>query len=155
MKDGVVCPPPSHPPPPPQKKKKIQPRNIFENCVVAFLGVGDGHRVFHLWVETGSLYTACFTGLGIVTICSKTVIGQCELTLPSLIAGSCLQVVSHEKKLTSTLSTPGNEGFSGRPPDKSAYWKIIFFISHPKHMLWVLKRTVSMIRFFSASITHV
>ena len=35
-----------------------------------------------------------------------------------------------------------------RPPDKSAYWKIIFFISHPKHMLWVLKRTVSMRRFF-------
>ena len=35
-----------------------------------------------------------------------------------------------------------------RPPDKSAYWKIIFFISHPKHMLWVLKRTVLMRRFF-------
>ena len=35
-----------------------------------------------------------------------------------------------------------------RPPDKSAYWKIIFFITHPKHMLWVLKRTVSMRRFF-------
>ena len=28
-----------------------------------------------------------------------------------------------------------------RPPDKSAYWKTIFFIFHPKHMLWVLKRT--------------
>ena len=27
-------------------------------------------------------------------------------------------------------------------PDKSLYWKTIFFISHPKHMLWVLKRTV-------------
>ena len=27
-----------------------------------------------------------------------------------------------------------------RPPDKSAYWKIIFFISHPKHMWWELKR---------------
>ena len=27
-----------------------------------------------------------------------------------------------------------------RPPDKSAYWKIIFFISHPKHMLCVLKK---------------
>ena len=26
-----------------------------------------------------------------------------------------------------------------RPPDKSACWKTIFFISHPKHMLWVLK----------------
>ena len=35
-----------------------------------------------------------------------------------------------------------------RPPDKSAFLKIIFFISHPKHILWVLKRTVSMRRFF-------
>ena len=35
-----------------------------------------------------------------------------------------------------------------RPPDKSAYWKSIFLISHPKHMLSVLKRTVSMRRFF-------
>ena len=26
--------------------------------------------------------------------------------------------------------------------------KIIFFISHPKHMLWVLKKTVSMKQFF-------
>ena len=42
-----------------------------------------------------------------------------------------------------------------RPPDKSAYWTIIFFISHPKHMLWVLKRTISMRRFFWASKTHV
>ena len=31
-----------------------------------------------------------------------------------------------------------------RPPDKSVHWKIIFLISQPKHMLWVLKRTVSM-----------
>ena len=30
-----------------------------------------------------------------------------------------------------------------RPPDKSMYWNAIFFIFHPKHMLWVLKRTVS------------
>ena len=35
-----------------------------------------------------------------------------------------------------------------RPPDHSAYLKIIFLISQPKHMLWVLKRTVSMRRFF-------
>ena len=35
-----------------------------------------------------------------------------------------------------------------RPPDKSAYWKILFFISNPKHMLWVLKKTVSLRRFF-------
>ena len=26
-----------------------------------------------------------------------------------------------------------------RPPNKSAYWKTILFISRPKHMLWVPK----------------
>ena len=31
-----------------------------------------------------------------------------------------------------------------RRTDKSAYWKTIFFISHPKHMLWALKRPSSM-----------
>ena len=41
------------------------------------------------------------------------------------------------------------------PPDKSAYLKIIFLISQPKRMLWVLKRTVSMRRFFWAPKTHV
>ena len=31
---------------------------------------------------------------------------------------------------------------------KSAYQKINFLISQPKHMLWEIKRTVSMRRFF-------
>ena len=35
-----------------------------------------------------------------------------------------------------------------RPLVKSAYQKIIIIISKPKHMLWVLKRTVSMKQFF-------
>ena len=35
-----------------------------------------------------------------------------------------------------------------RPLVKSVYQKINFLISHPKHMLWVLKRTVSLRRFF-------
>ena len=35
-----------------------------------------------------------------------------------------------------------------RPPDKSVYLKIIFLLSQAKHMLWVLKRTVSMRQFF-------
>ena len=30
----------------------------------------------------------------------------------------------------------------------SVNWKNIFFISHPKHILWVLKRNVSKRRFF-------
>ena len=42
-----------------------------------------------------------------------------------------------------------------RPSDKSMYRKISFFISHQKHMLWVLQRTVSMRRFFLAPKTHV
>ena len=29
-----------------------------------------------------------------------------------------------------------------RVPDKSAYWKTIFLISHSKHLLWALKRAV-------------
>ena len=39
--------------------------------------------------------------------------------------------------------------------DKSAYQKIIFLISQPKHMLWVLKRTVSSRRFFWAPKAYV
>ena len=39
--------------------------------------------------------------------------------------------------------------------DNSAYLKIIFLISQPKLMLWVLKITVSMKRFFWAPKTHV
>ena len=35
-----------------------------------------------------------------------------------------------------------------RPLVKSAYQKINFLLSQPKHMLWALKRTVSMGRFF-------
>ena len=33
-----------------------------------------------------------------------------------------------------------------RLPDKSVYTKIIFLISQPKHLLWVLKRTLSQTR---------
>ena len=42
-----------------------------------------------------------------------------------------------------------------RPPDNIVDWKMIFLISQPKHTLWVLKRTVSMRRFFWAPKTHV
>ena len=35
-----------------------------------------------------------------------------------------------------------------RPPDDVFELKIIVLISQPKHMLWVLKTTVSMRRFF-------
>ena len=36
-----------------------------------------------------------------------------------------------------------------RTLDKSVYQKINFLISRPKHMLWILKRNVSMRHFFS------
>ena len=41
------------------------------------------------------------------------------------------------------------------PPDNSVYWKSISVISHPKHMLSVLKRTVSRRQFFRAPKTYV
>ena len=41
------------------------------------------------------------------------------------------------------------------PPDKSVWLKIIFLIYQPKHMLWVLKRTVSVRRFFWAPKTYI
>ena len=41
-----------------------------------------------------------------------------------------------------------------RPLVKSAYQKYNFLISQPKHMLLVLKRTVSMRRFFGAPKTY-
>ena len=44
---------------------------------------------------------------------------------------------------------------STRPQDKSVLLKIPFLISQPKHVLWVLKRAVSMRRFFLAPKTHV
>ena len=40
------------------------------------------------------------------------------------------------------------------PLVKSVYRKNNFLISQPKHMLWVLKRTVSMRLFFLAPKTH-
>ena len=42
-----------------------------------------------------------------------------------------------------------------RPLVKSTYQKINFLISQTKHMLWVLKRSVSMRRFFRAPKTYV
>ena len=54
------------------------------------------------------------------------------------------QIMSEKKKKTDE----GHFKQMSKPPDKSVYWKTIFFISHPKHMLRVVKRIVSMRRFF-------
>ena len=40
------------------------------------------------------------------------------------------------------------------PPDKMEQSKINLLISQPKHMLWVLKRTISMRLFFCAPNTQ-
>ena len=41
---------------------------------------------------------------------------------------------------------------SNRPPDKSAYLKIVFLIPQPKQMLWVLKTNVSMFKLIDKKI---
>ena len=48
------------------------------------------------------------------------------------------------------LSLVGFNNQQFRTLVKSVYQKINFLISHPKHMFWVLKRTVSMRPFFLA-----
>ena len=57
-------------------------------------------------------------------------------------------IVKNDEKNAFVLPVSENRTAHVRLPDKSVYWKFIFFISHPKQMLWVLKRTVSMRRFF-------
>ena len=53
-----------------------------------------------------------------------------------------------------TFANAGNRALCHKPLVKSAYQKNNFLISQPKHMLWVLKRTVSMRRFFWAPKTY-
>ena len=48
-----------------------------------------------------------------------------------------------------------NEKYMSLAGVKSVYRKTNFLISQPKHMLWVLKRAVSMRRFFWAPKTYV
>ena len=43
------------------------------------------------------------------------------------------------KETNQTKQKHKKKSHTSRPPDKSEYWKTIFFVSHPKHMLWVLK----------------
>ena len=59
-----------------------------------------------------------------------------ELATP----GSAVRHESVARHVTDCATRPG--------PDKSAYCMTIFFNSYPKHVLWVLKRTVSMRQFF-------
>ena len=59
------------------------------------------------------------------------------------------------KKAQLFLTNPRNLTGPIWAQDKSAYSKIDFRISQPKHMLWVLKRIVSMRRFFWAPKTYV
>ena len=54
-----------------------------------------------------------------------------------------------------SIELAGLEHWKTRTLVKSAYQKNIFLISKPKHLLRVLKRTVSMRRFFWAPKTYV
>ena len=52
------------------------------------------------------------------------------------------------QKLTMMMIFQRCNSATASPLVKSVYQKIIFLIYQPKHMLWVLKRTVSTRRFF-------
>ena len=78
---------------------------------------------------------------------ASTIFGMVEFAIFFLSFRPCSSVWEQKKKTVLNFRT--------RSTDKSVYWKSIFFLSHPKHMLWVLKRTVSMRRFFWAPKIHV
>ena len=62
-----------------------------------------------------------------------------------------LQEANFLFKSKSVIYTKGfamPESIQGAGLDQSVKLKINFLITQPKHMLWVLKRTVSMRRFF-------
>ena len=62
---------------------------------------------------------------------------------------------SQDKYSTTEPLRSLKKGAASRPSVKSAYQKSNFLISQPKHMLWVLKRTISMRQFFLAPKTYV
>ena len=67
-----------------------------------------------------------------------------------VIALTLSKIVDHRKNAFSPILN-----LRPRTLVKSVYQKINFLISQPKHMLWALKRTVSMRRFFRAPKTFV
>ena len=75
-------------------------------------------------------------GENLVKVSAHTTHGPCHFE-----AEVQKSIIRLKEAVSASLRNP-------KAPDKSAYWKTIFFISHPKHMLLVLKRTVSMRRFF-------
>ena len=82
---------------------------------------------------------------------AKDIHGYKELGLPR----EKIFIFGKSNKKQQNLATVSMKEFT-RPPDKSAYWKTIFFISHQKkYMLRVLKRTVSIRQFFYAPKIHV
>ena len=95
------------------------------------------------------------------TACDRQVDGRLWSGRPKMILNNMTENDYHEKKLTTVNPLEKNTCRSGvrsamlsgshspsissmsRPLDKNSYWQVIFLISQPKHMLWVLKRTAS------------
>ena len=67
-----------------------------------------------------------------------------DVRVTGTIEGNPGDLSSHEQTYKKVLIS----SIIDRPLVKSAYQKNNFLISQPKHMLWVLKRTVSIRRFF-------
>ena len=65
----------------------------------------------------------------------------------NLDTGEIFEKVNFEKK-NQQITKEHAKLLSIRPLVKRVYQKYDFLVSQPKHMLWVLKRTISMRRFF-------
>ena len=88
-------------------------------------------------------FQLCFSLVNVAFMSIKTRLIQ---NWASFCQKSLSVIINNSSKRSVNMGL--NHSHLDRPLFKSAYQKVNFLISQPKHMLWVLKRTVSMRRFF-------
>ena len=114
----------------------LRKKSIFLKVAVLHL---FNMYVFACWVQNvliRLLFVIQYELLQTVSISTKVSVLRVNIRTVE----QCFFYCSSTDDLVNTLSA--------KAPDKSAFVKTIFFINHPKEMMWMLKRTVSLRRFF-------
>ena len=70
---------------------------------------------------------------------NKRVIGWFEILIECLVTEARFGLTLHAKRLPHEIPNLFSRKMKDNFPDKSAYLKIIFLISQPTHILWVLR----------------
>ena len=110
---------------------------IIYRCTVSFNNYSTLNTFLLLHCMFTFYYLYVHSNVRMATGCVNSVYrykAQCAILMTSL------KLTTASFFIHCRISIFENILYIFRPPDKSAYWKIIFFISHPKQMLWVLKK---------------